>query len=135
ASFTYQNDSVSEQAEQLGDYAVIAKNGYKYLDTYLAEIDKVTAADIRRVAKQYFIDDNETLAEFDPQPLPPGASPPPPASTDNFGAAPPVTDPRQKAILAALDKKYNSGGTRTPNASRVKPTRIVLPNGLVLIVE
>jgi zinc protease len=134
ASFTYQNDSVSEQADQIGTYAVIAKSGYRYLDTYLDDIHNVTAADIQRVAKQYLIESNRTVAAFEPQPLPPGQNAPPPASADNFGAAPPVTDPRQKAILAALDKRYNTGAGKLA-ASKVKPTRVVLPNGMVLIVE
>lgn len=135
ASFTYQNESVTDQAEELGLYAVIAKNGYKYVDTYLDNIHKVTPADIQHVANEYFTEDNRTVAEFEPQPLPPGQNAPPPASTDNFGVAPPVTDPRQKAILAALDKKFNSSAGVQPAASKVRPTRVVLPNGLVLIVE
>ena len=135
AAFVYNNDSVSEQAGQIGDYAVISKSGFKYLDTYLDNIHKVTADDIKRVALQYFVADNRTVATFEPQPLPPGQSPPPPAGADNFGVAPPVTDPRQKAILAALDKKFNSSAGKQAPSAKVKPTRVVLPNGLVVIVE
>ncbi|MDQ2686688.1 MAG: insulinase family protein [Armatimonadota bacterium] len=133
AAFVFQNDSVSEQAGQLGDYAVI--KSYKYLDTYLAQIHQVTAADIQRVAKQYFTPEDRTVALFEPQPLPPGQSLPPPPGEKNFGAAAPVTDPHQKAILAALDKKFNTGTKTTAQTDRPKPTRTVLPNGMTLIVE
>ena len=133
AGFIYQNDSVSEQANQLGTYAAIDLPHYQ--DDYLDHIRKVTPADIQRVAKQYLVADNRTVAYFDPQPLPPGQTPPPPPVTDNFGAAKPVTDPKQKATLAALDKKFNSVSTAARPASAPKPTRIVLPNGMVLIVQ
>ncbi len=133
AGFIYQNDSVSEQADQIGTYAAIDLPHYR--DNYLDQIRKVTPADIQRVAKQYLIADNRTVAYFDPQPLPPGQTPPPPPVTDNFGAAQPVTDPKQKALLTALDKKFNSAITPTKLPAAPKPTRVVLPNGMTLIVQ
>ena len=134
AGFIYQNDSVSGQANDLGSYAVIGLPHYR--DTYLDKIRAVTPADIQRVAKTYLTADNRTVAYFDPQPLPPGAAPPPPPVTDNFGAAKPVTDPKQKATLAALDKEFNSvSASAAKPAAAPKPTRVVLPNGMVLIVQ
>ncbi len=137
ASFTYQNDSVSEQANQLGLYAVISPNGlgFRYLDAYLTKIHQVTPADVQRVAAQYFTPENRTVAYFDPQPLPPGAAPPPPPGEKNFGAMPPVTDPKQKAVLTALDKEYNAATRNAVEAKRPVPTRAVLPNGMTVIVE
>ena len=134
ATFIYQNDSVSGQANDLGAYAVIGLPHYRA--TYLNKIRAVTAADIQRAAKTYFTADNRTVAYFDPQPVPAGAIPPPPPVTDNFGSAKPVTDPRQKALLANLDKEFNSVSPATTKpASAPKPTRIVLPNGMTLIVQ
>ena len=134
AAFIYQNDSVSGQANDLGAYAVIGLPHYRA--TYLNKIRAVTAADIQRAAKTYFTADNRTVAYFDPQPVPAGAIPPPPPVTDNFGSAKPVTDPRQKALLANLDKEFNSVSPATTKpASAPKPTRIVLPNGMTLIVQ
>ena len=133
ASFVYHHDSVSEQADQLGEYAAIGLP--HYLDTYLDKIRQVKPADVQRVAQKYLNADNRTVAYFEPQPLPPGAAPPPPPVTDNFGAAKPVTDPRQKALLAALDKKYNQATKTTSTVHQPKPTRVVLPNGLVVIVQ
>ncbi len=133
AAFVYQNESVSAQAGQIGRFAAI--NQPHYLDTYLDKIRKVTPADIQRVAQKYLTADNRTVATFEPQPTPPGAPPPPPPVVDNFGAAKPVTDPKQKALLAALDKKFNTA-VKTPKvAATTKPTRVVLPNGMVLIVQ
>ena len=134
ATFIYQNDSVSGQANDLGTYAVIGLPHYRA--TYFDRIRAVTAADIQRAAKTYFTAENRTVAYFDPQPVPPGAAPPPPPVTDNFGAAKPVTDPRQKALLANLDKEFNTVSPATAKpATAPKPTRIVLPNGMTLIVQ
>jgi len=133
ANFVYQNDSVSAQAGQIGTYAAI--NQPRYLDTYLDKIKQVTPADVQRVARQYLTADNRTVAAFDPQPLPPGAAPPPPPVMDNFGAAKPVTDPRQKAVLAALDRTFNGATAAAKPGQTAKPTRVVLPNGLVVIVQ
>jgi len=131
ASFTYQNDTVSAQGDQIGQYAAIGD--YHYLDTYLQRVHKVTPADIQRVAQKYFTVNNRTVATFEPQPLPAGAVPPAPRVVDNFGAVAPVTSPTQKATLAELDKKFNS---TTPSLGKpIKPTRVVLPNGLTVIIE
>ena len=133
AQFVYQNDSVSEQADQIGRYAVIGFPHYQA--TYLDKVKQITPADIQRVAKQWLTADNRTVALFEPQPLPPGAAPPPPPVVDNFGSTKPVTDPKQKALLAALDKEYNSATKTAATAERPKPTRVVLPNGLTVIIE
>ena len=133
AGFVFRNDSVSSQADSLGGYAVIGLPQYN--STYLSRIRLVSPADIQRVAKQYLTQTNRTVAYFEPQPLPPGSAPPPPPVADNFGSSKPVTDPHQKAILAALDKKFNGVVTSAVSANRPKPTRVVLPNGLTVIVE
>ena len=134
ADFVYRNDSVSEQANTLGQYATIGD--YKYNDTYLDRIRQVTPADIQRVAKQYLTADNRTVAYFDPQPIPAGAAPPPPPVVDNFGSTKPVTDPHQKAVLDALDKEFNTSTSKTATSTeQPKPTRVVLPNGLTVIIQ
>jgi len=133
ASFIFNNDSVSEQANQLGTYAAIGS--FTYLDTYLDNIRKVTPQDVQAVAKAYFTPDNRTVATFEPQPLPAGQTLPPPPGEKNFGAAAPVTDPKQKAVLAALDKKFHLQSAATAQAKRPEPKRVVLPNGMTVIVE
>ena len=134
AEFVYRNDSVSEQANTLGQYATIGD--YKYNDTYLDRIRQVTPADVQRVAKQWLTPDNRTVAFFEPQPIPAGAPPPPPPVVDNFGASKPVTDPHQKAVLDALDKEFNATTPKTATSTQPpRRTRIVLPNGLTVIVQ
>lgn len=59
ASFVFAQDSVFQEAMELGLYQMLGN--YKMLDQYLSNIDKVTAADIQRVAKQYLISSNRTL--------------------------------------------------------------------------
>ena len=133
ASFVFRNDSVSSQADSLGGYAVIGLP--RYNGTYLSRIRLVTPADIQRVAKQYLTQTNRTVAFFEPQALPPGSAPPPLPVTDNFGSSKPVTDPRQKALLAALDKKFNGVMKAAVSVNRPKPTRVVLSNGLTVVIE
>lgn len=134
ASFVYQNDSVSEQADQLGVYASIAPNGFHYLDDYLARIHETTPADIQRVATEYFTADNRTVAIFEPQPIPPGTTLAPPPSGEHFGAIVPITSPAQKAMLADLSREFSTGAP-PPLGHRPSPTRVILPNGMVVIVE
>jgi zinc protease len=133
ASFTYQSDSVSDQAQQLGFYQTVYGN-YRYLATYLPRIKAVTPAMIQDVAKRYFTQDKRTVATFEPQPLPPGAAPPPPRAPENFGAVTTKPTPQQEKAVAALDAKFNSGKQTAPAARRL-PARRVLPNGITVLVQ
>jgi zinc protease len=64
SGFVYGQDSVFREAELLGVYQMLGD--YHMIDDYLPEIDKVTAADIQRVAKKYLVDDNRTIGELVP---------------------------------------------------------------------
>jgi zinc protease len=132
ASYVYTNDSVSAQADLIGSAEI--NSSYKYQDDYLSKIASVTPTEIQAAAKTYLTADNRTVAEFDPLPLPPGASVGQ-AGEKDFGAAPPVTDKHQKEVLATLDKKFNSGFATTSAKQMPKPTKVVLSNGLTVIVE
>jgi zinc protease len=59
ASFVYGQDSIFREAELLGVYQMLGN--YKMIDDYLTQIDKVTPADIQRVAKKYLIESNRTV--------------------------------------------------------------------------
>jgi zinc protease len=130
ADYIYANDTVSEQAENLGLYASV--DDYHYMDNYLKVIHTVTPAEIQNVAKQVFDVDNRTVATFDPVPLPPGATIPPPFS-HHFGLVTTAASAQQKAILDKLDQQFN--GLATNLGKRPSPTRVVLPNGMTLVVE
>jgi zinc protease len=64
AGFVFGQDSVFQEASELGLYQMLGS--YKMVDEYLANIDKVTAADVQRVAKQYLSDTNRTLGVLVP---------------------------------------------------------------------
>ena len=68
AAQVYQQDSTFYQAMQIGEFET-AGLSYKALDTRLAKLKQVTAAQIQAVAKKYLIDDSLTVATLDPQPL------------------------------------------------------------------
>ncbi|MGD0075600.1 MAG: pitrilysin family protein [Candidatus Binataceae bacterium] len=59
AEFVYGQDSIFREAMLLGQYEMLGN--YKKLDEYIPGIDKVTAADIQRVAGKYLIDTNRTV--------------------------------------------------------------------------
>ena len=59
AAFVFGQDSIFREAEMLGTYQMLGN--YRMVDDYLKEIEKVTAADIQRVAKKYLVDSNRTI--------------------------------------------------------------------------
>ena len=64
AYFVYQNDSVSDQGEQLGYYNTIAS--VDYLNTLVPRIMAVTPEQVQAVARKYFITDYLTVGTFIP---------------------------------------------------------------------
>jgi zinc protease len=59
ANFVYSGDGVTKLARQIGYYHII--HDHSYLETFPEKVDAVTAEDIRRVARQYFVEDNRTV--------------------------------------------------------------------------
>jgi len=68
ASEVYQRDSISSQASTLGALESIGLD-WRIIDKFVDKITAVSAEDIQRVAKKYFVEDTLTIAELDPQPL------------------------------------------------------------------
>ncbi len=66
ASFIYSRDSIRSLAQQLGYYETVAS--YRYLDSYLDSIAKVTPEDVSRVAQGYLREDARTVGHYDPIP-------------------------------------------------------------------
>lgn len=131
----YSRDSVSDQGRLIGEAE--AAGGYRRLDDIVERTRAVTPADIVRVANRYFSADNRTVAYFEPTALPAGAAPPSPAAgaEKNFGAPAPITDPAQNRRIEQLTREYSALSTAPSTLRRSKPTRVVLDNGLVLIVQ
>ncbi|MGH7948192.1 MAG: insulinase family protein, partial [Candidatus Binataceae bacterium] len=73
AQFVFAQDSVFYQAMVLGVYEMIG--GYKTLDQYLDGIEKVTAADIQRVAQKYLVANNRTTGHLIPTGVAPKRKP------------------------------------------------------------
>jgi len=73
AEFVFAQDSVHALANLLGAYESAAS--WKLLTTYLDGIRKVTTADVQRVARQYIVSDNRTVAILIPT-KPGGGAPP-----------------------------------------------------------
>lgn len=130
ADFVYSQDSVSRQAYQLGYYETIAS--HKYLAGYLDNLRKVTKQDVLRVARTYLNESNLTIGEFVPLSPSSGGSPP-------VGEAPipPVEYYRTPVTLAnSVDGAVQEQVSSTVRlAEQSLPTRKVLPNGLVVIVQ
>ncbi|MBI2988050.1 MAG: insulinase family protein [Deltaproteobacteria bacterium] len=59
AGFIFGQDSIFGQAMRIGQYESAA--GWRFLDSYLAGVRKVTAADVLKVAKQYLDPDRRTV--------------------------------------------------------------------------
>ncbi|MEZ5534631.1 MAG: pitrilysin family protein [Thiolinea sp.] len=66
----YGLDDVQQQATLLGSLESVGL-GYKLMDDYVEKILAVTPEQIQQVAKKYFVEDQLTVAELDPQPIDP----------------------------------------------------------------
>jgi len=77
ASFIFSQDSIFYQAMLLAQHE-IASN-WRAIDDYIPSIRKVSAEDIKRVAKRYLIPDNRTVGILIP--LPPKEGKPAPAES------------------------------------------------------
>jgi zinc protease len=64
AAFVFGQDSIFREAQLLGVYQMLGD--YHMVDQYLSSIDKVTAADVQRVIKQYLVKPNRTVGVLVP---------------------------------------------------------------------
>jgi zinc protease len=74
ASNVYERDSVMGQAQSLGNYWIQGMP-LDAEDQLLAQLRTITPDDVKRVAAQYFGDDQLTVGTLVPQPLPEGGKP------------------------------------------------------------
>lgn len=68
ASQVYKRDSMFAQAMEIGQLAIVGLS-YKQVDRMLEKLQAVSAADVQRVARDYFKDDTLTVGRLDPLPL------------------------------------------------------------------
>lgn len=64
AGFVFGQDSIFREAMELGVYEMLGS--YKMLDQYLAGINRVTSADVQRVARRYLVLSNRTIGVLVP---------------------------------------------------------------------
>ncbi|MCX8072886.1 MAG: insulinase family protein [Candidatus Binatia bacterium] len=74
AAFLLAQDSLFYQALVLGQYEIAER--WQRVDDYVPGIRAVSAEDVQRVARQYLVPDNRTVATLDPLPIAAGKRPP-----------------------------------------------------------
>jgi zinc protease len=73
AMFVYAKDSIRSLALQLGYFETVA--GWRYLETYLDHVDRLTPEDIRRVAETHLHEDRRVVGWYEPSPVGAEAAP------------------------------------------------------------
>jgi len=68
AAQVYERDSMFFQARQIGWLETVGLS-YRDLDVWIEKLQKVSAEQVREVARKYLVDDGLTVAYLDPQPL------------------------------------------------------------------
>ena len=127
SSVLLRNRTITSQANQLGDDQTTAGD-YQFTDRYLAAIEKVTPADIQRVAKTYFEPSQQTIGFFEPTQLDAkaGGSVNAGQTAEQFNLGAPV-DPAEVA-------KYLPPVTQSNRPAQALPEKIVLSNGLRVLL-
>lgn len=120
AEFVYGQDSIFDEALELQVWQMLGS--YRLLDSYIPNIDKVTAADVQRVAKKYLVKSNCTLGVLVPTGVLPhqqgGGAPggtihyaPPLPADGNIAAAPAMERPDMGSV-----SKMMGPGPTAPNS-------------------
>lgn len=136
AYFIYQNDSVSDQGEQLGYYSTVAD--LDYLKQLVGRIKAVTPEQVQDVARKYFTADNLTVGTYIPMGEPSGGG-----ETSTIGPIQNQTRPgicyyhkpeTNPASDLPIQPATTAAGPAQPS-QLTKPIRSVLDNGMVVIVH
>jgi zinc protease len=134
AQYIYGQDSVQSQGRQLGENAM--KGDWRYGERYLENIRRVTPEDVQRVARKYLVERNRTVGHFEP--TAPAPSAPASAATSakpqvysNAQANPALKSKPAAPRASAATKSVAKLGSK----SVARPTRVVLENGVTLIVQ
>jgi zinc protease len=124
ASFIFTGDDLRAQARVIGSFAVTT--GLEKLKSYLPAIEKVTPADVSRVARTYLMRQAMTAGHF----LPTGGTRP------EAPAGPPQMQQhyRSDAAPAVEDATPPPASSDASSARKIRPSRFELENGLTLIV-
>jgi zinc protease len=124
SSFLLGNRDIGAQARQLGNDQTTAGD-YQFTDKYLAGVERVTAADVQRVAKKYLQEKLETIGYFQPTKIDPKAAAAPDGkqTTGNYTPGAPVDPAEVAKYLSPLDPD-------TSSQTQSLPQEVKLKNGL-----
>jgi zinc protease len=129
ASLVLRNRDITSQAMQLG-YDELTGGDYRYTDRYLAAVQKVSVADVQRVAQTYLTPAKRTIGFFEPTKLDGKGSTGSGGATqtsENFSAGPPVNPAEVAKYLPPVDS------STTPTAQAL-PQQFKLPNGMEVLL-
>lgn len=129
ANVILENRDITSQAMQLG-YDELSGGDYRYTDRYLAAVQKVSAAQVQRVAQTYLTPENRTVGFFEPTQLDEQAnqgSADAGKTSENFSDGSPVDPAEVAKYLPAVD----SSATPTTQAL---PEEIRLTNGMRVLL-
>jgi zinc protease len=129
ANVILENRDITSQAMQLG-YDELSGGDYRYTDRYLAAVQKVSVAQVQRVAQTYLTPENRTVGFFEPTQLDEQAnqgSADAGKTSENFSDGSPVDPAEVAKYLPAVD----SSATPTTQAL---PEEIRLTNGMRVLL-
>jgi zinc protease len=124
ASFLLGNRDINSQARQLGNDQT-STGDYQFTDKYLAGVERVTPADVQRVAKTYLQEKLKTIGYFQPSKLDPKSTPGTgdKQTSGNYAPGSPVDPAEVAKYLSPLDPD-------TASQTQSLPQEIKLKNGL-----
>ena len=138
---------MQSQGSELGGNAM--RGDWRYGETYLENLRRVTPADVQRVAQKYLIETNRTVGYFEPIVAAKNAM----AQTESKPFAGAALAAREKTLPASLDEllAQSDAAAQTRNlvfsepqtqanaqmkpTMKVEPKRMVLDNGITVIVQ
>lgn len=129
ATIILNNRDISSQATQLGNDQTTAGD-YRFTDRYLAAVNKVSAADVQRVATNYLDPTKRTVGKFEPTQVngqPNTGSGASTQTTENFSPGEPVDPAEVAKYLPPVD----SAKTATRQAL---PEQFTLSNGINVLL-
>jgi zinc protease len=127
--FVLSNQDISSQASQLA-YNQTVSGDYRFSDRYLAAIDRVTPADIQRVAQKYLDPVKRTVGYFEPTVVDDQSSASEGGASrvvENFDPGAPVDPAEVARYLPPIKPATNS-------STQAIPTPFTLPNGLKVLL-
>ena len=124
AGYLLGNRDINAQARQLGNDQTTTGD-YQFTDKYLAGVERVTVADVQRVANKYLQPKLKTIGFFEPTQITGQAAPAASGgkTAENFAPGAPVDPSELAKYLPALD-------TDTASQTQALPQEITLKNGL-----